>query len=68
VAFANFLAATPAVKGTGASALADFNNDGYADYADHYLPTGAFWIHQNRKKLTPPNDFDPWGRPAAGAR
>jgi hypothetical protein len=27
--------------------IADFNGDGYADYADQHIPTGQFWIHYN---------------------
>ncbi len=37
--------------------VGDFTGDGYADYADHSLSTGAFWVHENYRDGT----FAPWG-------
>jgi hypothetical protein len=29
--------------------VGDFNNDGYADFADHALDSGQFWVHLNQR-------------------
>ena len=32
--------------------IGDFNGDGYADYADHHMESGYFWVHPNLRNGT----------------
>jgi hypothetical protein len=49
VLYAQYATTQVSPPGSGSSALPDFNGDGYADFADLYLPTGHFWVHASKQ-------------------